>query len=337
MRLPASPFLLTLLAAWFAFANLARAEVFAAIEPRFGRERYIEYRPGDMPLILVAGHGGDLSPDELPDRTWGSRGTDRHTREIALATYDEIVALTGGLRPHVVICHLRRRKLDVNRPLEEAAQGNALSGQAWHEFHDFIAEARAAVIAAHGRGLLIDVHGHGHEIPRIELGYALGREELDRPDPELDQAEYVALSTLRPLARSRPELALSDLVRGPDSLGALLTRAGYPAWPSPAWPRIGDAEFYRGGYIVRVHSRAGAADAVSAVQIELPYPGMRDTEANRARLSATLAATLLHYLNNPATYAFALPGPASPFEEDDIAGCEDACAPLVSTSAPAPR
>jgi hypothetical protein len=317
-------------------ALAAPASEHVAGETYFGHGRYIEYRAGDLPLVLTAGHGGELSPDEIPDRTRGVFATDRHTIEVALAAYDEIVALTGGRRPHLVICHLKRRKLDVNRPLAEAAQGHPLGEQAWHEFHNFIASARASVVSTHARGLLVDLHGHGHAIDRVELGYALGAEELDRPDADLDRVEFVALSTLRPLSLLRPGLPLSRLVRGPLSLGDLLTRAGFPAWPSPQFPRIGDAEFFRGGYIVRSHSRLDDPGPLAAIQAELPFPGLRDTEDNRSRFAAAFATSVLRYLNNPETFAFTLPlqPPAYAVADNDPAGCGDDCGPLISTSAP---
>ncbi len=309
-------------------------------EVRFGREHYIEYRVGELPIILTASHGGDLTPEEIPDRTWGSRVTDRHTREIAIAAFEEIVALTGR-RPHLIVSHLHRRKLDPNRPIEEAAQGDPHAEQAWREFHGYIAEARARVVSEHGRGLLLDIHGHGHAIPRVELGYALGAEELNLTDEELDRTEYVTLSTLRPLAQSHPHLPLSLLVRGPNSFGDLLNRAGIPAWPSPQFPHIGDAQFFRGGYIVRFHSRLENDHPVAAIQAELPFPGMRDTEENRARFVSSFSSSVLRYLKNPVTFAFTLPELAEPLPfsaaEGDLAGCGDGCLPILSVAAaPAP-
>jgi hypothetical protein len=304
-------------------------------EVRFGREHYIEYRVGDLPIILTASHGGDLAPAEIADRTRGVFSTDRHTREVAFAAYEEIVALTGR-HPHLIISHLLRRKLDPNRPLEEAAQGDPHAERAWHDFHGFIAEARAAVVAAHGRGILLDIHGHGHAIPRVELGYALGAEDLNLSDEELNRPEFVSLSTLRPLTRSLPHLPLSLLVRGPGSFGDLLNLAGLPAWPSPQFPHIGDAAFFRGGYIVRAHSNLDEENPVAAIQAELPFPGMRDTEENRARFAAAFASSVIHYLKNPETFAFTLPTLANPISfspsEGDLVGCGDGCANPTATA-----
>ena len=45
----------------------------------YGREEYIEYHPGNIPIILSVPHGGWLIPDEIPDRTYGTMVTDDNT------------------------------------------------------------------------------------------------------------------------------------------------------------------------------------------------------------------------------------------------------------------
>ena len=62
--------------------------------------------------------------------------------------------------PHVIICHLSRKKLDANRDISEAAEGNEHSELAWNEFHMFI---DIAISSIEGRGLYIDIHGQSHK------------------------------------------------------------------------------------------------------------------------------------------------------------------------------
>ena len=38
----------------------------------FGREKYIEYHSGSLPIILSAPHGGWIDPPEISDRTQGT-------------------------------------------------------------------------------------------------------------------------------------------------------------------------------------------------------------------------------------------------------------------------
>ena len=55
-------------------AGPTRAQTYVAGQTYFGRNNYIEYRAGNMPLIVSAPHGGTLTPAELPDRTYGTNG-----------------------------------------------------------------------------------------------------------------------------------------------------------------------------------------------------------------------------------------------------------------------
>lgn len=257
-----------------------------------GRAGYVSYEPGGLPLIVSAGHGGLQDPDAIPDRTEGTLVADANTDQLAMAMADSLEARFGA-RPHLIISHLRRRKLDVNRELGEAAQGNPLAEHAWREYHGFIDHARARVEAEHGPGLYIDVHGHGHEIRRLELGYLLSGPDLNRSDEELD-AGFGHRSSIRALAEAS-SVPFSELIRGNTSLGALYEETGVPAVPSAQQPAPGADPFFSGGYSTRRHgSRDGGA--VSGVQIEAQRPGVRDTEANRAVFAGISSRVLEEYL-----------------------------------------
>jgi hypothetical protein len=113
----------------------------------YGANAWVEMLAGDIPVIVSAPHGGTLRPASIPDRT-GSVTTvrDANTEELARDIADAFRAKTGGT-PHVIILRLHRIKLDANREIVEAAQGNAEAERAWHEFHGYIEAARAAVVA----------------------------------------------------------------------------------------------------------------------------------------------------------------------------------------------
>ncbi|MBE0617537.1 MAG: Ig-like domain-containing protein, partial [Proteobacteria bacterium] len=159
----------------------------------FGRQSYVEYIPGELPLILSAAHGGSLTPAEIPDRTSGTTVTDTNPRETLLAVREALIMRTGKA-PHVVISHLKRIKLDPNREIVEAAAGNPFAENAWHEFHAYLEVATAAVTKTYGSGLYIDIHGHGHAIARAELGYLLSSAQLNRTDAEMDAQALAAQS-----------------------------------------------------------------------------------------------------------------------------------------------
>ena len=87
----------------------------------FGHGEYIEYHSGSLPIILSAPHGGWLDPTEIPDRTQGITEIDTNTYQLTKTIMDTLAARFGG-KPHVILCLLKRLKLDVNREELEAAE-----------------------------------------------------------------------------------------------------------------------------------------------------------------------------------------------------------------------
>ena len=253
----------------------------------WSRSRYGEYVPGELPVVLSAPHGGAMRPhDEIPDRTYGVTGADRNTAELIRAIRDAVIERTG-LAPHVVISRLHRSKLDPNREIVEAAQGNVFAENAWAEYHGFIDDAKAAITERHGAGLYLDIHGHGHPIARLELGYLLTSSDLANGDPTLNATSFQNKSSLRALAATL-DIPFSQLVRGPTSFGAYLQAGGFRAVPSPEDPSPGANPFFSGGYSTYRHgSRTGGQ--VSGIQIEHEFPGVRDSDGNRRVYAAVLA------------------------------------------------
>ncbi|NIN73064.1 MAG: hypothetical protein GTO46_14280 [Gemmatimonadetes bacterium] len=270
----------------------------------YGRRQYIEYIAGDLPIVLSAPHGGYELPEEIADRTWGVVLQDRRTQELARTIGAAIYERTGGY-PHIIICRLHRSKLDANREIDEAAQGNVYGEWAWSEYHDFIETAKAAVVERYGRGLYLDLHGHGHEFQRLELGYLLSASDLELSDAELGQPAYVNKSSIRTLAQEA-DSGFVALVRGSLSLGGLLGARGYPSVPSPAYPDPGGYPYYTGGYNTARHgSREGGP--ISGVQVEANWEGVRDSLGNREAFAAALAEALEVYLSEHFGIDIALP------------------------------
>jgi N-formylglutamate amidohydrolase len=285
--------------------------VVAAWEPGksyFGRRQYIEYVPGELPLILSAPHGGDMTPDEISDRTWGTTDTDRNTIETLWAVRDALVERTGAA-PHLIVSHLRRTKLDPNREIVEAAQGNPFAENAWAEFQAYIDVAAGLVTETYGSGLYVDLHGHGHAIARVELGYLLTAADLDRSDAELDAGGYAERSSIRAISAASP-LTFSGLLRGPASFGALLAAEGFPSVPSPADPSPGAAPYFSGGYDTDRHGSRGGG-TVSGIQIELYFVGVRDSDASRRAFAHALAAAVEAYMTEHWGFFELVPTPAS--------------------------
>ena len=90
-----------------------------------GRNAYTTYYPGNIPIILSIPHGGDITPSEISNRTYGVTVTDSNTIELGIAISNYLFS-NYNIRPYIVVNNLKRTKLDANRDKTEAAQGNIL-------------------------------------------------------------------------------------------------------------------------------------------------------------------------------------------------------------------
>ena len=249
--------------------------------PVFGRNDYIEYIPGDLAVVISVPHGGALTPAAIPDRTVGTTVTDANTIDLGRAVAAALLARTGRT-PHLIISHLKRTKLDPTREVVEGAAGSAAAITAWGEFQAFIDTATRAAVAQRGFAVYIDLHGHGHPIARLELGYLLPAATLALGDQALGAGQLAAssLRALPPLQRP-----FAEILRGDSSFGGLLAVRGFPAVPSPTMPSPGGDPYFDGGYNTSRHTGEG----VVGLQIEANYAGVRDSDASRRAFAAALA------------------------------------------------
>ena len=115
-----------------------------------------ERRPGcrDAEAVCRYPGAGDCSEDRVCRVI---TGPDTNAADIARTVFNKILEVTGRT-PALVISHLHRSRLDPNRPVEEAAQGNKEAISAYKAFHQAIADAHRAV--GDRPGLHIDFHGY---------------------------------------------------------------------------------------------------------------------------------------------------------------------------------
>ena len=267
----------------------------------YGTNQYIEYQQGTVPIILTVPHGGAIQPTSIPDRTCNNavNVTDINTIETALEIKKALFTKTGCY-PHIVICHLKRTKLDCNRNLTDAACQQPEAELAWKEFHQFIVQARTTIQAGYSdQAMIFDIHGHGHAIPRIELGYLLDSDELAEPDAILNTPKYINYSSLRRLAlTSASEATHAQLLRGNQALGTLLHDHGFPSVPSRQDPAPApDDPYFSGGYITATHTCYTDTVLMNGVQMELNNAGIRNTAANRSRFAGAFAEAAITFLS----------------------------------------
>lgn len=260
-------------------------------------DNYIEYRSGNFPLILSAPHGGKIKPAALPDRTCadcivvGDANTDN-----LIHLVDSFITVKTGCYPHAVFANLHRIKLDANRSLPEATDGNAATLPYYNAYHQHMTTAQQKVMQTSSRGLVIDLHGHGHSIQRLELGYTVSANSLRLDDASL--AAKQATSSIRRLA----DIALGNpgfvsLIRGHAALGTHIANLGYPAVPSlqEPYPLVGE-DYFSGGFITETYG-SEASNTTDAIQIEC-NSGVRSSYAIRVAFADKLTDALLGYMGH---------------------------------------
>ena len=83
--------------------------------------------------------------------------SDTNAAKIARTVFNTVMEITGRT-PHLIISHLHRSRLDPNRPVAEAAQGNEEAIGAYEAFHGAIETAHDSLDGE--PGLHIDFHGY---------------------------------------------------------------------------------------------------------------------------------------------------------------------------------
>ena len=247
--------------------------------------QYVEYIPGNTNLIFSVPHDGIVNLTSIPVRKDGCKDSqgvciypgsedcdpqkickadtvaDFNAKDIARTVFDKYVESTGKT-PHLIISHLHRSMLDPNRPVEQAAQGNAEAIAAYEAFHGSIKHAHEALDGKHG--LHIDFHGYTdiYRQNNTMIGYLFKSKELKSGNFDITKSSIQALV-------NRIGLPIQQFLYGEKSLGSMFESAGYKAVPSPRQPYPGEDKYYRGGWITQIHgSRDGGV--IDAIQLEFP-------------------------------------------------------------------
>ena len=172
------------------------------------------------------------------------------------------LANVTGNRPHVIINHLHRTKLDVNRKIDAAAFGVPEAEQAWKDFHNFVRRAKRNLNGR--RGIIFDLHGNAVSDGFIMLGYGLQRSEMENDSLSTNMTSIENLGRVA-------KVPFDQLVRGELSLGFYLSEKGYLVIPSPKILHPRGRHYYRGSYSILEHgsNRNINGGNVDAIQIEV--------------------------------------------------------------------
>lgn len=134
---------------------------------------------GNLPLFIVAGHGGKLplegaevrSPSKVEDPHFVIFG-DALTNELATDLAAAVAQEYGKNRkPSLLLNQIHRRYADVNRKPELTSHD--VIGRAHHAaYHQTIEHELARLVARHGWALLLDIHGQARYSATLMLGTA---------------------------------------------------------------------------------------------------------------------------------------------------------------------
>ncbi|MBN09676.1 MAG: hypothetical protein CMC79_04825 [Flavobacteriaceae bacterium] len=260
-------------------------------------DEFIDFREGNMPLLIISVHGGEIEPEWITNRTCDGATVvkDSHTLQVAELIESELKS--NGYSPYIVLNKLHRKKLDLNRSLSDSNCGDQTTQPYWDLFHKKIADFRATIQNQFGAGLSVDIHGQSHVEQRIELGYLLWSSHLRMGSSSINTDEYKNRSSIKNLLNNNSEnLELTDLLTGDTAMGSFLNERGYASVPSKEdiAPKEGEL-YFSGGYNTWTYgSRDGGS--VDAIQIELNMIGVRDTYENRKQFATEFAQVLLTYL-----------------------------------------
>ena len=264
---------------------------------------YTIFKTGNIPLLIIAPHGGDLKPQWLDDRNCENSKIvqDQYTLEIALQIEQELNTL--GFQPFLVLSKMHRIKIDLNRSLETALCKDKSAMPLWMVFHNQIDIFQNEISSSYGRGLIIDLHGQSHPEERIELGYLLNGSMLR--DLEQNATDYSNQVSIKNLISNHPnQTSFQQLLVGENSLGTLLSEQDFAAVPSQSDQAPLESQFFFSGGHNTINYGSRYSGTIDAIQVELNRAGLRAESDDRQRFANVFSNIIIDYLTVHYSDAF---------------------------------
>ncbi|KAI8333314.1 hypothetical protein BC941DRAFT_434380 [Chlamydoabsidia padenii] len=254
---------------------------------------------GQLPLIISVPHGSLQLPSTIPNRTSGQLIADAYTISVG-QQLSQLVEEHYNASPYVVILNVARRKVDVNRPMDqscESTQGKRI----WKHYHNVLQKTVDTVKKTYGHGLLLDIHGQAHKEGMVELGYLLTSDTLRSTKKE--DSTLIQQSSLQSLAARLDKQHASSLLRGNGSFGYAMMMGQHDVddnqqlsiqvVPSPAHTAPTEHSLYFfGGYTTeRYHT------TLDVIQVETPKV-LRFSKQGRKLLCDRLAQAAIFMLDH---------------------------------------
>jgi len=134
-----------------------------------GLSEFVEYKEGNISLIVSVPHGGILECNSLPERKTGVLGIDKGTIEFSKNFIDQISQkfkeeFLENKNPYYIFSLVRRSKIDLNRAEKEAYnQKSLLAREIYNHYHSKIKQWIFNNLKKYNRSFLIDIHGFEKE------------------------------------------------------------------------------------------------------------------------------------------------------------------------------
>lgn len=221
----------------------------------FPNGKYLTYGWGRRNLLLSAPHGGGMKPITIPNRTYGNRGKDSYTRRII-----EALVKRFPDQPYYVYSDIHRCKIDLNRGIEESAQGNPEMERVWEDWNKLLYGFTDEIRTIYGRGLYIDIHSH-NKSDYFELGYDITAKTYNAIKSREKYKETPTISHL-----NLENIYDGELMFGKYSFATSLEKNGFKVLVP-----TNDKHYLNGGRNVETFSGEG----IGGIQIECPISVMK--------------------------------------------------------------
>lgn len=219
------------------------------------KTKYLTYGNGNSPIILSAPHGGNIKPLDIPYRKQGNRSKDTYTRRLIQKVSNLLTE-----KPYYIYSNIHRSRVDLNRNIKEAAQGNKKAELVWYAWNKTLAGFTKDVILDYGKGLYIDIHSHNNS-DQFQVGYGLPVKDYIDLKSGWEIKKHSTLFTL-----TNPLISEKTLCFGTGSIIDTLQYRNYKVLIPE-----NDNDYLNGGYNIKKFSGHG----IGAIQIECPIPVLK--------------------------------------------------------------
>ena len=125
------------------------------------------------------------------------------------------------------------------------------------------------------------------------MGYLLSSDELDQSDATLNTNLYKNKSSISSWVDSS-SYTFIEVLRGKVSFGSILDSLGFKSLPSLNDQSPAGMRYFSGGYNTARHGSRNNG-VISAIQIELPKPGIRDNQSTWSNYSRAINSAISEY------------------------------------------